>query len=57
MTHINTEMVNLFNDCFVSVYARKDVSSVSSFNLDYAVPIAILIDIDIIPSIVLSLRS
>ena len=50
-------MANLFNDCFVSVYARKDVSSVASFNLDYAVSIAILIDIDIIPSIVLSLRS
>ena len=50
MAHTNSEMANLFNDHFASVYTREDISSVPSFNLDYTVPT--LNDIDITPSIV-----
>ena len=48
MTHSNTEMANVFNNHFASVYTR---SSVPSFHLDHTVPT--LNDVDITPSIVL----
>ena len=50
MTHTNTEMANLFNNYFASVYTREDISSMPSFNLDHIVPT--LNDIDVTPSIV-----
>ena len=51
MTHSNTEMANVFNNHFASVYTREDISSVPSFHLDHTVPT--LNDVDITPSIVL----
>ena len=51
MTHSNTEMANVFNNHFASVYTREDTSSVPSFHLDHTVPT--LNDVDITPSIVL----
>ena len=51
MTHSNTEMANVFNNYFASVYTREDISSIPSFHLDHTVPT--LNDVDITPSIVL----